>query len=125
MGALHALSASGRPAMLWAQGTVICSIPELLIRTLSARIVSEPSVLALDAVVRRPFLHFIPQRDDCLQRFDHGFPIIFLFGFGELLVRYQIGMFLPTVVAIDAVTPTFVDTPASPMIVVVLSQPLH
>src|SRR6266436_5779321 len=50
----------------------------------------------------RPFLHLIPKRDDCLQGFDHGFPIIFLFGFGELLVRHQIGVFFLTVVTLDA-----------------------
>ena len=69
--------------------------------------------------------HFVSKRDDCLERFDDRFSIVFLLGFGELIVWHEIGMLLLAIVSPDAVAPTFIKTLPSPVIVVILSQSLH
>src|ERR1700674_2186196 len=69
--------------------------------------------------------HFVTERDDCLNGFDDRFSIVFLLGFGELIVGHEIRMLLLIVVSPGAVAPTFINTLPSPVIVVILCQSLH
>jgi len=69
--------------------------------------------------------YFMSKCDNCFENFNDGLSIIFLLGFGELIVRHKIGMLFVAVVSPGTIGPALLHPLLSPVIMIILSELLY